>query len=347
MRIGKRFALCMQLALMGEVEAALKFTFPQTEPTAVLDYFGDRTVYVEGDIEVGDTERFKKALKAKGFEVGRVRLNSKGGVLLEAMELGRTIRNLHLSTSFGKDGYWSKPVCYSACTMVFLGGKFRYFSGGGEFGVHRFHSVSRSKDDIERAQIIDGLIAAYLAEMGVKPEFQTLASEAASDEIRLLGEERLKALGVVNNGAMSPVWTIEAYDGALYLKGMQEKTTGPGKVTFNCGLNGQMIFSGFFGPVSNAVEIKNGSGAHSIIVDHDHFPLDHRKLIRRDEMLFSLYTLPEKLVRKVLAAKSNIGWALESKVVPGTFQGIVVDLDSKGKEKLKSFIQNCKKQEGK
>lgn len=337
-------AWCLQWVCILEAEASLKFSFPQKESVALLDYFGERTVYVEGDIEVGDAERFKKALKAKGFEVGTVHLNSKGGVLLEAMELGRIIRKLHLSTSFGKDEVWSQPVCYSACTMMYLGGKYRYFSKGGEFGVHRFHSVSKSKDDIERAQIIDGLIVAYLAEMGVKPEFQALASEAASDDIRVLGEERLKALGVVNNGYMPPIWTIEAYDGALYLKGMQEKSTGPGKVTFNCGLNGQMLFSGFFGPVSNAVEIKNGSGVHSIIVDHHHVKLDHRNLIRRDEMLFSLYTLPEKLVRKVLAAKSNIGWALESKVVPGTFQGIVVDLDSQGKERLKSFILNCKKQ---
>ncbi len=333
--------LGLVLVLDSEAFGAIKITFSNDGPPALLDYFGGREVYLEGDIEPGDAARVRKAFNANAFDTGMVNLNSKGGSVLEAIEIGRIIRKLGLDTYLGKSERWTNPVCFSACTLLYTGGRFRYFKQGASFGVHRFHSIIRDSNGADHAQIIDGMVVSYLAEMGIKSEMLELASKTSPQEIQLLSEEKLKALWIVNNGALPPLWTIETNDGVNYMRGMQEKRTGSGKVTFNCLRNGELFFTGYFGPIKNWEEIKETSGSQSIIIDSVHHDLGKMDILAMNRMLMSFYRLPKKLSDKVKAANSSIGWALNSTSVRGTFRGITVDLDSEGLTKFRSFLKSC------
>jgi hypothetical protein len=323
--------------------AALKISFPNDAPAEVLDYFGGRRVFLEGDIEPGDAERVRKAFAANHFETGSVFVNSKGGSVVEAIEIGRFIRKEYLNTFLGGSDRWSKPICLSACAFIYMGGKFRSYNKDGVFGVHRFRSTIKDEKGIDHAQMIDSLIVAYLSEMGIRPEFMSQSARAASDEMNILSEETLKKLDIVNNGSLPPSWTLATHDGVIYLRGAQEKWTGPGKVTLNCLPKGELIFVGFFGPITNSDEILKSTGAQAILIDGQELSLGTKRIIDNNGTLFGIYQLSESLAAKVKAAKSSLGWAFSSTSMPGTFRGIRVDLDDEGLKVFRSFLKSCEK----
>ena len=72
-----------------------------------------------GDITAGFAEGLARAL-AENAKIETVALGSAGGSLVDALKAGRMIRALGLNTTL-----WSN--CYSACTIVFLGGERRRF----------------------------------------------------------------------------------------------------------------------------------------------------------------------------------------------------------------------------
>ncbi|SIT58817.1 Putative periplasmic protein (fragment) [Mesorhizobium prunaredense] len=70
----------------------------------------------------------------------------------------------------------------SAATLVFLGGRLRYFESGAKFGVHQFSFRDPSPDNIGRSQILSAKIALYVVEVGISPDFLSAIFEEDENE---------------------------------------------------------------------------------------------------------------------------------------------------------------------
>ena len=115
---------------------------------------------VLGDIDSGFHDRFMAEL-ALHPDVTTVELGSAGGSVKDAMLAGREIRKRGLDTVlFGN--------CYSACPLVFVGGRSRTLWSyvRHDFGFHRLST--RDGTALPDDDPIYDLIGDYLTEMGVK-----------------------------------------------------------------------------------------------------------------------------------------------------------------------------------
>jgi hypothetical protein len=81
-------------------------------------------VYLQGSICPGDGTKFINYMKRAGSGIRFVRLNNTGGLGVEAIKIGRYIRNHGMST--WTDG--REDVCASACNRIFAGGNDRIYS---------------------------------------------------------------------------------------------------------------------------------------------------------------------------------------------------------------------------
>jgi hypothetical protein len=99
----------------------------------------------------------------------------------------------------------SAGECFSACTLTFLGGKFRYLPPDSTYGVHRFflNSSVASEDALAMGQVTSAAILQYIREMGADPELFSEMSRAGSNEINVLSKSRLQELDVVKQSGVS------------------------------------------------------------------------------------------------------------------------------------------------
>ena len=104
------------------------------------------TVLVWGGIQEGDSHKFRAAIEAAA-PIHEVRFYSNGGLLSEAMKIGRFVRSKKLWTRVT-----AGASCESACNFMFLGGVHRTVEPGGQFGVHMFATdqADRLLADLDR-----------------------------------------------------------------------------------------------------------------------------------------------------------------------------------------------------
>lgn len=126
---------------------------------------------------------------------------------------------------------WLPGKCMSAATLVFIGGKLRYFPQGSEFGVHQFSFKNPSPDNVSQSQVLSAKIARYIADMGISPDFLEFSSSVRSDTILLANENNLKVLGVATGGETDVDWTVQAR-GMIYARGERDSLYGHHKILF-------------------------------------------------------------------------------------------------------------------
>jgi hypothetical protein len=185
------------LPILGLVMALLS-----SPATADLRYEHQTTsdgvtlVIVSGVFEQGDD------LQAFALAVDRLRpkavmFDSPGGQPQKAMELGRLIRTLGLST-YQPSG----PECLSACALAFLGGVERY-ADPGAIGVHKtYFEEGAPLDPAEAVSAIQELTAdtlEYLSEMRVGPGLLELSMRYESTDVRYLSGSEMAELGVTTS----------------------------------------------------------------------------------------------------------------------------------------------------
>ncbi len=161
---------------------------PPLPERLVLTTLEDGTVLLEGGIAGGDAERLADDLNAAAPT--RVRLNSPGGSVTDALALGRQIRALGAETVLE-----AGDVCLSACPYLLAGGTARTVDPNAMVGVHQ-HYFGESTilpafvavEDIQRGQ---GEVMAYLVEMDIDPRLMQHALVTPPDEIYLLVPEEL------------------------------------------------------------------------------------------------------------------------------------------------------------
>lgn len=150
------------------------------------------SVLLEGSIAEGDGTRMAKELGNLSSAPARVILNSPGGSVRDALELGRYLREEGYNTALR-----SGDICYSACPYVLAAGVEREVPEGGSVGVHQ-HYFGESTllpafvavEDIQRGQ---GEVMGYLDEMGINPLVMRHALVTPPDEIYVLVPEELQA----------------------------------------------------------------------------------------------------------------------------------------------------------
>ncbi|MGH2510845.1 MAG: hypothetical protein ACRDHZ_26065 [Ktedonobacteraceae bacterium] len=180
----------------------------------------------DGIITAHTADRLKNFLEENHIpEDSTLFLNSPGGDLMGGMKLGGVIRSYGLFTSIGTlvRGQSSSASiinpfllkigpggCYSACTLAFLGGVWRFNDAKSAFGVHRFHfTVPIPGKGSDSAQLISGIIVDYIRQMDVSPEMFALMSTAPETGIRLISLKQQEASGIVNNGEGPTTWELK------------------------------------------------------------------------------------------------------------------------------------------
>lgn len=161
---------------------------------------GGNRILLEGEIIAGDAGRIIKQISELGTAPKGVILNSPGGSVRDALELGRYLRRESLSTALR-----AGDICYSACPYLLAGGENRTIPDDASVGVHQ-HFFGESTllpafiavENIQRGQ---GEVMAYLSEMGIDPLVMRHALVTPPDEIYLLLPQELERYGFVEINA--------------------------------------------------------------------------------------------------------------------------------------------------
>ncbi|APX21611.1 MAG: hypothetical protein CML50_23765 [Rhodobacteraceae bacterium] len=155
---------------------------------------------LEGTIAAGDGARIADRIDSAEPAVETVILQSPGGSVRDALELGRHLRAGGIGTRLLRG-----EICYSACPYLFAGGETREVEEGASVGVHQ-HYFGESTilpafvavEDIQRGQ---GEVMIYLEDMGIDPLVMSHALTTPADEIYLLLPEELERYNFVTDEA--------------------------------------------------------------------------------------------------------------------------------------------------
>jgi hypothetical protein len=145
---------------------------------------GFPTLYLEGDIEPGDFDKFAP-LAAKLPPKSSVALNSNGGLIREALMIGDLIRAKKLNT-------YALNVCASACGLIWVAGFKRFGFVDSHIG---FHSAYRG----DTGQVSGGanaLVGAYLSRLGFSTSAIYYMTKTDPGSMEWLTLEKARELGI-------------------------------------------------------------------------------------------------------------------------------------------------------
>lgn len=215
---------------------------PQNELEKLLG--GHFHINLIGRVLPGDDEKFRLYLERTSPPPRTmVHINSTGGDVDAAIGIGRILRGAWFSTTIGSillepaqsntstaQRTHAHGVCYSAATLIYLGGKLRFLPTSFEFGVHQFSFQNPTPEHVAHSQVLSARIAAFLHDMGVSPKFVEVSSSTPGDELKLLDLSELKALGLITGGMTGVTWSSECRNKIMYIKGERDSIYGHHKV---------------------------------------------------------------------------------------------------------------------
>lgn len=147
---------------------------------------GGRELHLSGDLTEGVAAQVA-ALLSSHPEVKRLHLDSDGGLVEEAIEIGRLVRERHLSTHVA-------DACASACTLIFLQGRRRTLGAEGRLGFHAPYEIG--PDGRKLAVDPAPERAAYQA-AGLPPAFVERVMRVAPADIWIPDPGQLYAAGIL------------------------------------------------------------------------------------------------------------------------------------------------------
>ncbi|MEM8656616.1 MAG: hypothetical protein AAGF22_00855 [Pseudomonadota bacterium] len=153
------------------------------------------TVSLRGAIAPGDGARISSELRLSKPSV--VTLDSVGGSVTDALEIGRSLRSLGVETQI-----IDEAVCFSACPYIFVGGTTRVVAETGRLGVHQ-HSVGSSTilpaflvtQEIQSGQ---AEVLEHLDGMGIDLRIMGPVLATPADEIYILTQTELEDWNVIS-----------------------------------------------------------------------------------------------------------------------------------------------------
>ena len=303
-------------------------------------------IYLEGKIDPDAANRLEAFIvKNKVPYHSIVILNSPGGSLVGGMELGEVIRKHGFETDIGtnnqkKQSYeYESGGCYSACTLAYVGGVFRYLHEGSHFGVHRFAFSQPLQGEADLAQIASASIVSYLRSMDIDTELFNLSTQAGPSEINEPSIDTLKLLNIVNYGFTKPQWTIESHSGFIYLKGERDTDKGRNKFIVICSAQSQMQLFVMFDSGGHDSELLHFP-THFLVTDERSQPISPVSKEIKDGAITLQYNLSTAQLTSMLQAKT-VGLTVRRSYESELFLGFKYLPFRDGAEKLAGLIKSC------
>jgi hypothetical protein len=154
---------------------------------------------LEGTIDDGDAGRVLALIDRATPRPERLVLNSPGGSVGDALDLGRAIRRMGIATDLR-----AGDACMSACPYVLAGGAQRSIDDTALVGVHQHYfgqntllPAAFAVEDIQHGQ---GEVMRYLIDMGIDPAVMQHALTTPPDQIYVLLPDQLEAYGFIGDG---------------------------------------------------------------------------------------------------------------------------------------------------
>ena len=159
-------------------------------------------IYLDGPVDPGATSRVVSLILTEHITHAVVYLNSPGGSLVTAMQLGRVLREHALDTRVGTrttDATRATAgTCHSACPFILAGGVQRSMETGSAIGLHRAENRVPVRDKDAFQHVVAIQIVDYLAEMGVRADVANIMAATAHDQIRDLTIDEALQLNLLN-----------------------------------------------------------------------------------------------------------------------------------------------------
>lgn len=162
-----------------------------------IELWSGGVLALTGTIDPGAAARFDQELAARGEYVSTVLLDSPGGAVDDAMEIGRLILEKGLDTSV-PDG----RLCASSCPLIFASGKERFAGPQAAIGVHQIYAAALSATPVDAlsvagvamadAQQATAEITRHLGGTGVDPALWLHALETPPDRLYYFSPEELE-----------------------------------------------------------------------------------------------------------------------------------------------------------
>ncbi len=199
------------LALSGLITAPAAAEIPASlQVVAVAPQYPGRSagdhrwwIYLDGPIDPGATARVVSLILAERISSAIVFLNSPGGSLVTAMQLGRVLREHAFDTRVGTRttnvARATAGTCHSACPFVLAGGIERSLETGSAIGLHRAENRVPVSDEGAFQHVVETQVLEYLAEMGVNAEVAHIMGAIPHDQIRDLTVDEALQLNLLNH----------------------------------------------------------------------------------------------------------------------------------------------------
>lgn len=331
------------------------YTEPQTELERLIG--GYYHINAFGLIEPGDDEKFRKLLEnGSPPSVTTIYIDSAGGDVEAALSIGRQIREQWFSTDVGKchlDNEGQNPhlvkrnylpaICYSAATLVYLGGKLRYFTDGSKFGVHQFSYRNPAPDDVPRSQVLSAKIAQFLIEMGIELSFLERSAKVAATEIQLIPPEELRSTGIVTGGVTAVSWSANIKQNIIYVKGERNSLYGHHKSILAWSRNEGFFFWAVIEAQGRESELTNFSLVE-IVVNDETLRIDVSSRCHRIVIGAAVHVLAKVSVEeaKLLAYSASFGVQIRATSEAGTFLGISAMSTNGGEDMLQTLFESLR-----
>ncbi|MBR1188784.1 hypothetical protein [Bradyrhizobium sp. AUGA SZCCT0160] len=176
-----------------------------------FELVGGGRLIANGTITPGTSQAFAAEIGKRGDYIKTVVLNSPGGSVVDALAMGRLIREKNLATEIEAGKY-----CASSCPLMFAGGAERRAGDKAVIGVHQVAAIAAAansppRDEMSMAQKISALCQRYLAEMGINLQAWVHAMETPHDKLFVFKPDELKSLNLVTTApAAAPAPSVPA-----------------------------------------------------------------------------------------------------------------------------------------
>jgi len=148
---------------------------------------GVEAIFISGDILDGDDERFGEL--SRRFPRAVVYLESAGGALMAAIEIGKLVHARHHATAV-LDG----STCTSACALIWIAGAPRYLGSDSHLGFHASYSDEGGR--LVETGVGNAMVGHYLAQLDLPEDAAVFATIASPYEINWLTAENSGEAGI-------------------------------------------------------------------------------------------------------------------------------------------------------
>jgi len=138
---------------------------------------GTEGIYVTGEILEPDQAAFEEI--AARYPRAVVYLDSPGGSLLPAIEIGKLLRAKHYATVVLDEG-----TCNSACALIWVAGTPRYLEGSAHLGFHA--SYNEQGGALVETGVGNAIVGHYLSQLNLSEKAVIFATSASPYEINNL-----------------------------------------------------------------------------------------------------------------------------------------------------------------